>query len=160
MEMFNAKAVCLLVAITLLLLMLGCTQRVDIQDFSQVDAQHTEPQYDDTQFQKALDSLPTGGGILNIENGHYMFERPVTRDIDNITVIGIDHENGLPKVFFSSDDETPIFVVGGHGWTFIDINLDLGGVDDNGYNDVTHRRVNICPRAAFPRPKYQEVIVK
>lgn len=116
---------------------------------------------DDSVFQEAINLLPENGGILQVRNSHYVFRKPITKQSGNITIMGIDFTEHSPQVYFSNDNSNPLFIVGGKGWTFIDLHLDLGGIDFNGFEPHTHLiRVIIEDNSLFPESKGNKVMIK
>lgn len=96
---------------------------------------------DSVTFQQALDNLPTEGGTLLVQTGHYHFTELVTRNISHVYIIGIDKD-----ILFTNDNVTPLFKVGGSGWIFINLKFDKGGIDYGTPNDCLIRNVTIGDR--------------
>lgn len=137
---------CKLLLITLILFLIstmGCSNTASLTD--------------DVTFQEALDALPQEGGTISVRPSHYIFTKTATRKMDNVTIIG---QTEPRQVYFSNNNKTPIFTVGGNGWTFIDLNLDLGSINYNGYQDVILIRVNILNNSSFPKPPKRRAVIK
>lgn len=79
---------------------------------------------DDTQFQAALNALPSSGGKIEAMAGTYTFDATVSRAINNVVICG----QGNATVF-NHDASTPLFSAGSQtNWVFRDFRTDAGGI--------------------------------
>lgn len=98
------------------------------------------PSIDTATIQAALDALPSTGGSLVLRTANVTTNATITRSIQNVVIQGIG-----TGTFFSLDNVTPIFRVGGNYWRFDNIGVDSGGIDEGIYPGrvlYTNYRVN------------------
>ena len=83
---------------------------------------------DDVEIQAAVDSLPSGGGMVVLSEGTFTLSATVTRSIDNITIMGMGMGTRLVN-----NASTKLISDGAQaGWAFLEFDVDAGDITASG----------------------------
>jgi len=88
---------------------------------------------DDVEIQAAVDSLPSGGGMVVLSEGTFTLAATISRSIANVTILGMGMSTRLVN-----NASTKLISDGGQaGWAFLEFDVDAGDVTASGTGNVT-----------------------